>query len=359
MTTARDDPALQLDRESVRALLAAHRQLNHTHFRGQLRAPQIALGDAESYLGRWRHDARTIELSRKLVREQRWGVVLEVLKHEMAHQFVDEILQVNEPPHGPAFRGVCKRLGIDERAQGLPELARDPAAERMLATVHKLLALAESDNQHEAEAAAVAAQRLMLRHNLALPDARAGAGPSYGFRQLGRVTGRVTEWERRLGNLLRDHFFVDVIWVPAFDVASGKRGSVMEAIGTPENLDLAAYVYEFLARTAERLWPAYKRDANIRGNADRRTFLAGVMHGFAEKLDAQARVHRREGLVWVPHADLVRYTKQRHPYLRSIAHRSHGPRDAFHEGQKAGRNVVLHKGVSASSGGGERKLLRG
>ena len=138
------------------------------------------------------------------------------------------------------------------------------------------------------------------------------------------------------------------------------RATLFRWIGSRENLDLAEYVYDFLARTGERLWSAHKRAANI-GNADRRTYLAGVMHGFAEKLDMQARAHRKEGLVWVPHADLVRYTKQRHPYLRSISHRSHGPRDAFKEGQKAGRNVVLHKGVSASASPEqrERKLLRG
>jgi hypothetical protein len=83
------------------------------------------------------------------------------------------------------------------------------------------------------------------------------------------------------------------------------------------------------------------------------------MSGFAEKLDAQARAHRAEGLVWVPHADLVQYTRQRHPYMRRIAHRGHGQRDAFAQGQQAGRNVVLHKGVSSDASSGPRKLLRG
>ena len=98
----------------------------------------------------------------------------------------------------------------------------------------------------------------MLRHNLEPVAehghaAQSGTEPRYGFRHLGRVTGRVTEWERRLGNVLREHFFVDIIWVPAYRLREQKRGSVMEAIGTGENLDLAAYVYDFLVRTAERL----------------------------------------------------------------------------------------------------------
>ena len=351
------NPHLAWERACLHELLDAHRHLNRTHFRGALSTPQMALSDASSILGRFIGETRTIEVSRTLLSAQPWGVVLEVLKHEMAHQYVYEILRADEPPHGPAFRNVCERLGVDERASGLPEAELDAAGKRVLERVHKLLALAESDNRHEAEAAAAAAQRLMLRHNLALPSAHAVA--RHSFRHLGRITGRVTEWERRLGNILREHFFVDVIWVPAYQVTDQKRGSVMEAIGTRENLDLAAYVYEFLARTSERLWSAHKTTRGIRGNTDRRTYLAGVMSGFAEKLATQARAHKAEGLVWVPHAELAKYTRRRHPYLRTIAHRGNRRDGAFAHGQQAGRDVVLHKGVTSQNERSERKLLRG
>ena len=154
----------------MRELLAAHRQLNLSHFKGALKTPQIALSDATSFLARWLRALSTIEFSRAFVaKAESWGVVIEVLKHEMAHQYVHEILGEDESPHGPAFRAACERLGIDARARGLPDAQLDPAGQRVLERVHKLLALAESDNRHEAEAAAAAAQRLMLRHNLALP----------------------------------------------------------------------------------------------------------------------------------------------------------------------------------------------
>ncbi len=352
------DDALERERALVRELLSWHRRLNDSHFRGALATPQIALGDAGSFLARWLREARTIEFSRPfLERAEGWGVVIEVLKHEMAHQYVHEVLCADEPAHGPAFRATCERLGIDARASGVPSLELDDDGKRVIERVHKLLALAESDNRHEAVAAAAAAQRLMLRHNLALPNARLDSG--YGFRQLGRVTGRVTEWERRLGNVLREHFFVDVIWVPAYRAQEQKRGSVMEAIGSRENLDLAAYVYDFLTRTAERLWRVHKAAHCIRGDTDRRTYLAGVMSGFAQKLAEQARADKAQGLVWVPHAGLRAYTKKRHPYLRTVSHRGHRRRDVFAHGQRAGREVVLHKGVSSRAGGGETKLLRG
>jgi len=348
-------------RALLRELLAAHRQINQSHFKGALSTPQISLSEASAFLARWLRELRTIEVSREFLgRAESWGVVLEVLKHEMAHQYVHEILREDEAPHGPAFRAVCERLGIDARASGVPEVTLDAAGQRVLERVHKLLALAESDNRHEAEAAAAAAQRLMLKHNLEHVAETSAAGEvRYGFRHLGRVTGRVTEWERRLGNVLREHFFVDIIWVPAYRPDEQKRGSVMEAIGSRENLDLAAYVYDFLVRTGERLWSTHKRAHAIAGNTDRRAYLAGVMSGFAQKLALQAKAHKAEGLVWVPHAELASYTKKRHPYLRTISHRGHRQRDVFAHGQKAGRELVLHKGVTSRSGSGETKLLRG
>jgi hypothetical protein len=351
-------PALDAAREAalLRQLHATCRHLNQIYFKAALKPVQLSLSDAQGFLARYLHQVSAIELSRAFVLREPWGSIVEVLKHELAHQFVLEVLGEHEAPHGPAFRAVCERLGIDARRSGVPEPERSPESERVLARVHKLLALAESDNQHEAEAAAAAAQRLMLRHNIeAAPSSDKRA---YSYRHLGRVTGRVSEWERRLGNILTQHFFVEIIWVPAYRPLEQKSGSVMEAIGSSENLELAAYVYDFLQRSGEQLWRAHKQAQGIRHERDRMTYLAGVMSGFAQKLDNQARAHKADGLVWVPEARLREYTRQRHPYLRTVSHAGHRQRGAFEQGQAAGRNVLLHRGISHSQGGAP-KLLKG
>src|SRR5262249_50986261 len=139
---------------------------------------------------------------------------------------------------------------------------------RVLGRIAKLLALAQSQNRHEAEAAMARAQELMLKHNLEAPP-RHGA---YGFRHLGAPTGRISEAERTLANLLGDHFFVEVIWVPVWRARQGKRGSVLEVCGTAVNLEMAAYVYDFLMATADRLWDDYKRAQRLSSNRDRLTF---------------------------------------------------------------------------------------
>ncbi|MFO0758110.1 MAG: DUF2786 domain-containing protein [Byssovorax sp.] len=348
----------ELEAALVRALRGAYGDLNNTFFKRKLSPPAIELSSATSRLGRWVPDTRTIEIARTLVLSQSWGVVIEVLKHEMAHQFVHEVLGVrDEASHGPAFRDLCQKLGIDATASGMPSASGESSEDhKVLERIARLLALAESSNVNEAQAAMSAAQRLMLKHNLATVASR--APQSYGFRHLGKPSGRVTESERLLGTILGKHFFVEVIWVPVYRPLEQKRGSVLEACGTPANLEMAAYVHAFLSHTAEKLWAEHKREQRIRGDRDRRLYLAGVMSGFLEKLDAQRKAHKEEGLVWVQDADLQGYYRRRHPYIQNIRHAGMRRTEAHAHGREAGKKIVLHKPVHGASSGGVKLLGR-
>lgn len=342
-----------LEAALVRALLREWQALAADRFRGALRAPTIALDDATNRLAAWLRGARTISVSRQLVRAQPWLVVREVLLHEMAHQFVDEVLKVtDETAHGPAFREVCARFGVDARAAGMPEAGApvDPVRERLARRVAKLLALAESPNANEAEAAANAARRLLLQHNLEV------APTGYGFRQLGPVESRVSEYRRVLANLLSEHFFVQTIWVPAFDVASGKDGRALEAVGTPENLEMAAYVHDFLLETAWRLWKAHRKATGDAGERARQRFTSGVVRGFAEKVAEGTRKSAEEGLVWVGDPGVDRTLRQRHPRVRTVRYGGRAPDDTHEQGRAAGRGIVLHRPVTAGPGGEVRRI---
>jgi predicted SprT family Zn-dependent metalloprotease len=338
---------LELERALLRELLTEYKRINEASFRGALSLPSIQLTSSGSRLGCWTKDTRTLELSRELIAANGWGVVVEVLKHEMAHQYVHEVMgHTEEAPHGPAFRDLCLRLGIDGSAAGLPH-AREHGEERIVERVGRLLALAESPNVHEAEAAASAAQRLMLKYNI---DLRADAGArGYAFAHVGRPTGRVTESERVLAMLLGRHFFVEVIWVPVYRALEGKRGSVLELCGSPANLAMAEYVHAYLTRTAEQLWQEHRRSVRLRSNRDRRTYLAGVMSGFAEKLSRQAVTHKEQGLVWIKDADLDEYFRRRHPHIRHVRYAGQRKNDAYVHGREAGRRIVLRKGIAGAT----------
>jgi hypothetical protein len=337
----------ELETALVRELARYWAGLNLEHFRGALKPPVMALSETASRLGAWERQTRTITIQRDLVLKHPWGVVLEVLKHEMAHQYAHEVLgAIDETAHGPAFRSVCERLGIDAASHGLPTAsAPDGPEARVVRRITRLLALAESPNENEASAAMNAARKLMLEHNLSDVSER-----HYGFRQLGQTSTRVTEYERRLANILSEHFFVQAIWASGYDVSTGKNGRILEICGSRENLDLAEYVYVFLLDTAWRLWKDHKRAAGVAGERERQRFTSGVMLGFADKLAEGAAKNRQEGLVWVGDAKLDDFFHVRHPRMRTIKFGG-GPRtETMEEGRAQGRRIVLHKPVTAEAG---------
>ena len=324
-----------------------------------MRRPTISLSDAATKLGCWIESYRTIEISRTLILDTEWGAVVEVLKHEMAHQYVHEKLNIHdETAHGTAFRDVCKSLAIDASASGLPgENGRTVADSdaRILRQVAKLLALGGSSNQHEAESAMSEAQRLMLKHNLEAAPATPASG--YEFRHLGRPTGRISESHYRLSSILSEHFFVEAIWAWVWQPLEGKGGRVLEICGTKTNLAMACYVYDFLVQTSERLWREHKRSQNVRSNRDRRSYLAGVMTGFRDKLERERVRQSEQGLIWIGDSNLRRYFRKRNPNTTSARAASSAHNEAHAHGRQAGRNIVLHRPLENCSARGH--LLTG
>src|SRR5882724_10189256 len=84
---------IELERAALRAIHKSYEQVNGSLFRFKLRAPAFELTGSVDRLGRWVPAHRTLELSRDLLVKHGWGVLEEVLKHEMAHQYVDEVLR--------------------------------------------------------------------------------------------------------------------------------------------------------------------------------------------------------------------------------------------------------------------------
>jgi hypothetical protein len=110
-----------LEAALLRELRRVYDHENEVHFGNRLKKPVLVLTDSTHKLGRWLPATRTLELARPLVVTKPWLEVRSVLEHEMAHQYVDEVLKVtNEPAHGPTFTTVCATRGIDAKATGLP-----------------------------------------------------------------------------------------------------------------------------------------------------------------------------------------------------------------------------------------------
>ena len=129
----RESLSAELEAALLRELRSCFDWENHARFRSKLAPPVFALSEAAGRLGQWMRATRTLELSRALVLERPWSEVLSVLQHEMAHQFVDEVLGVrDESAHGETFQRVCAERGIDARAAGAPVPADRAETDRVL-----------------------------------------------------------------------------------------------------------------------------------------------------------------------------------------------------------------------------------
>ncbi len=346
-------------------------------YRLPLKSPVFEIREERGRAGYWSPDFAILGIASWLIEEHAWEVVVEVLKHEMSHQYVWQVLgRGHEPPHGPAFREACERLGVHpafRSAQGtIPRLLKarptGPEAAGMLGKVEKLFALAASANRHEAALAMQKANALLRKYNL-----ERLAGPSaavdYDYLVLRPVGLRLAAHYKAIAGILGDFFYVMVVLNRQFEAASGEIRPVIELTGRRENLAVAEHVYHFLLTRLEYLWQDYRQQHRAPARL-KNSFRMGVLAGFRAKLAEQEKAAAKGAgpeqngsadqagtLICAADPGLIRYYRARYPRLRTVS--SSGPRlyrDSYAAGAQEGRRLNLHKGVSEAAGNQGRLL---
>ncbi len=336
---------------------------NAEYLRGLLRAPIIELRAGLGALGTWERESRRIRLRLEHLEADPWQEVMATLRHEMAHQAVDELLVARgERPHGPSFAQACEWLRVEPRARASGAdpvaAAADDDAARLTRRISKLLALGASPNEHEAAAAVGLARTLMLEHNLDVVQRDVERG--FQRRVLGAVAKRHHAFENLLAVILFEFFFVEVLWESEYDPARNVSGSALFIYGTKSNLDMAAYVHGFLWALLPQLWEDHRRLRGVRGNRDRLTYFDGVLNGFCAKLrgEEKARANVERALVWSGDPKLHRYFRWLNPRIRHVGGTGRLVTAAFEAGRADGHHVRIHRPIE-SRGPGIGGLLKG
>ena len=343
--------------EAISILEPGHRE--------SMRRPLFSLGNMKDKWGYWSGERREICLSRALVLNHSWDSVREILLHEMAHQFADEVLNGDhEAPHGRQFLTACYLLRANPKASGKYRPLDDQVADessgsddKIMLRVRKLMALAESQNRHEAEAAMAKAYELIAKYNLDLvtQDRDRDFIPVF----LGRPALRHCREDYSLAHLLEEFYFVHGIWMPAYVLEKGKMGNVLEISGTERNVQLAAYVYDFVRHFIDAQWEAYNR--NRRLNRHRKTdFALGIIDGFRSKLVSksveQTGTKGTRALVKVDDPLLADYFAYRYPRIRRTRPKPsrHNPH-VVSAGKEIGKKLVVYQGITQRTRG--QKLM--
>jgi len=213
--------------------------------------------------------------------------------------------------------------------------------------IRKLLALADSSNEHEAALAAAHAQRLLSLHNLAMADIEANQRPESADKVETPVAKTLPKWVRNLSAGVCSAFDCQGIHHPA----QGK----MTFIGVGVDVQIAAYTFAYLERTVRKLCAGYMKqygsDSVTSRNRElmRQSYYLGAVSTIATQLAKQkaetpvtpgALVPIKEGLIKKALNELgpIRTVRGRKSFINP---------HAYNQGQSDGRNVSIHKGVAA------------
>lgn len=270
----------------AKQLQKEHRDICYQQ-RISLPMPIISIVAGKNRLGYWTPDNQTIAISRHLIENNPWEIVLEIFKHEMAHQYVSEYFD-HADSHGKGFKTACDILGVHPAFSGsvcfqkqhlaafmgtLPE-----KAQTMLRRVEKLLALGQSSVESEARAASRKANYLLNKYNLDRIAKNEADSSDVRYVYLHSGKKRMETIEKRILSFLEEFYFINCVIATIYDAQTDEEYKAGVLIGKKEALVVAEYVYRFLLNTSKALWQDFRKK-----HAGQRTgkvaFDSGFMQG--------------------------------------------------------------------------------
>ncbi len=212
--------------------------------------------------------------------------------------------------------------------------------------IKKLLALAQSSNEHEAALAAAHAHRLLSEHNLAMADIDTTQRPDKADKIETTVPKVLSKWLRLLFGGVSTAFDCQTVHYPA----TGR----MIFIGVGADVQVASYTFSYLQRVVRKLCGSYmKHHVNGRFTGRNRELLKqSYLLGAASTISARLREQKIQtpitSTALVPVKEgLIRQTMTELGNLRTVRSRkSYINADAYGKGQADGREIGIHKGIA-------------
>lgn len=363
------------ERNITLRLLYEFKVICHTH-QVELTPPIIELVSSKVSLGQWRRESRTISINKHYIENSTWGNVIEVLKHEMAHQICSELFCTDESCHGKDFKDACEVLMVKRsfRKATLDTQSFEGNSDTVtkdknpkLQKICKLLDLSRSANVFEAEVAFSKAQHMMHKYNFTDSDLKRDDFVKHEVINLKKK--QVKRHQAIIAGILSNYFYVEVIRAETYDQQYDNVFKTFEIIGRECNVDIALHCYYYLNDRLEKLWEAHDR-SRYKGNTLRlkNSYFLGVLAGVERKLflddkgkvtddGIQSQHHCSSSEVLVLSDVAVQsYIKKRYPNLRKRKNRVLNIDTLMYKaGAKEGEKISLHKTIM--KGNGKMKYL--
>ena len=353
-----------------------YREFDHILFtyKVKLKPVTISLKKISAY-GTWDANKREIVLSMDLVKAEPWAKIVEILKHEMAHQYVHEVMK-SKDCHGKDFLYACHQLRVADWARKPSLSIKDHESEspvnltkeeeKLLRWIEKLLALAESSNEHESLQAICKVKQLCEKYNLSQIENKKTI---YKSQTISHGKKRIEHYQCLIADILTSHFLVKIIYSSRFNKNLKGEEKTIVILGTEENTKLAEYVYWFLYNNIKIIWRAYCKKTQTKGIAQRNSFLKGVLNGFNQQLclvEKDTSTNTKENnqnksiILKKINKELDAYVHYRYPRIHtSKLTYSQNFTDSYTAGKKEGLSLRLYKGLKQKASDIKMNFIEG
>lgn len=272
-----------------------------------------------------------------------------VIRHELAHYITFINYRGFIQSHGSEFMETCKQLGWGESVfrasvcldggQNTTEIEESGVLRR----VKKLMALASSSNQNEAELAMIKSQQLLLNHNIESKYIAGDEGERVFLKRIMKQK-RENAKMRSIASIL-ETFFVSTVYSRSEDFI------YLEIMGSAVNIEIAEYVAIVLQTELDSLWNQAQKQANLKGMVAKNSFFIGIAIGYCNKIQALKRDYNsdvRRGLMIIE-KNLIDAKAMVYPRL--ISSRSSGSycQESSALGEKMGRQLNINPAINKSS----------
>lgn len=327
-------------------------------------------------LGSWNKDTRVMMISEQLVVDHSWHTVLEVLKHEMAHQLVHECYESDETGHGKNFQKACKHIQVKplfrsaycgikdiDKHLGNSAVYTDP----IVARVEKIIQLTHSDNPHEASIAMEKAYALMRRYDL--NDSCLQQDNRVRHEVIELHLKRIPREKLKIGTLLTTYFGVELIIATTYDVKLDSEFKTFEVIGENHKVEIALYCFKYLEFQLQHHWQKVQKQL-VGDKRGRKTgFCLGILEGVEEKLRQSAE--REEGgkqsfqknsyaLKSIGDKEVSFYVQKRYPNLRKNRTRKMRiDAQLYNIGSEIGRDIAFNDAIENQKRKQNKLLAKG
>lgn len=253
---------------------------------------KIVIVNTGCNLGYFNSDFLELGFHESLMRASRQQLQ-NLIRHELAHYitFINHGIYVQH--HGPEFKAFCQRMGWGSEVSSATATldveiqTSDSEENSVLRKVQKLMSLATSSNQHEAEQAVIKSQQLLLKHNIESKYIDGGDDEKVYLKRLMKQPKQNAKMTS-IGNILQT-FFVSIVYA--------RRGhfSYIEVMGTITNIGIAEYVADVLNIEFDNLWDQARREhAGLKGMVAKNSFFRGIARGYCNKINDLKRGYSGE-----------------------------------------------------------------